>query len=558
MRRGSSLTVGLAVVLCLSILIVGGAGGAVAQSTTNFTVAPDGSGDYTSIQNAIDNATDGDRIEVSPGTYEEHAEIAKNITLHAPGGATVANTSTVAAEYTRFEARSGFQIYGDATPTISGFTFTDWRWGISAGASEGDWTVKNVDIDGGTCGVCAAGTPGDWIVKNATIDVAFEETSISGFDSSGSWRVENSTLGGGHLSASGSSGDVVIRNTTFADAVDGASFDEATGNWSVRSSVFRNLSADGIKAEKATAGQWTIQNTTMQNIGENGITVDESSTSGSVQSVVIRNTGERGVDAPQSEGRITMRDTVVTTSGMDGIFAENTSGDWTLENVTVRESEDMGVEADESSGEWTVRDTLVTGSGDDGIHAEDTSGSWTIENDTVEDTGGDAVDISRADGQWTVRHSVLRNVTGAGVAADDAIAGNASHNYWGAADGPSGAFNGSGAVAFGNLTVRPYYTDSSLTTLSSATGSVDDEAPPAVVGDTPPKNLPASEGGFDDTVYEDVNGDGAFDIVDVQAFFQNGNYESDAVQNNPQAFNYDGEGGVDIFDVQALFQHVTS
>lgn len=54
-----------------------------------------------------------------------------------------------------------------------------------------------------------------------------------------------------------------------------------------------------------------------------------------------------------------------------------------------------------------------------------------------------------------------------------------------------------------------------------------------------------------DGLYEDVNGDGAFNIADVQALFSN--LDSDDVQQNPEAFDFNGDGGVNISDVQTLF-----
>jgi hypothetical protein len=58
----------------------------------------------------------------------------------------------------------------------------------------------------------------------------------------------------------------------------------------------------------------------------------------------------------------------------------------------------------------------------------------------------------------------------------------------------------------------------------------------------------------DDGRYEDINGNGEFTIFDVQAFFLN--FESDAAQKNPAAFNFNGAENpqeVNIFDVQGLF-----
>ena len=77
------------------------------------------------------------------------------------------------------------------------------------------------------------------------------------------------------------------------------------------------------------------------------------------------------------------------------------------------------------------------------------------------------------------------------------------------------------------------------------------DAPPAVVGDSVPRDLDG------DGFYEDVDGDGEFTISDVQLFFQN--YQSDVVQNNAEFFNFSGSDSseVSIGDVQVLFQLYT-
>ncbi len=48
-------------------------------------VAKDGNGDYSSIQNAIDNATEGDIIKVWEGTYEENVVVNKTVSLIGNG-----------------------------------------------------------------------------------------------------------------------------------------------------------------------------------------------------------------------------------------------------------------------------------------------------------------------------------------------------------------------------------------------------------------------------------------------------------------------------------------
>ena len=69
---------------------------------------------------------------------------------------------------------------------------------------------------------------------------------------------------------------------------------------------------------------------------------------------------------------------------------------------------------------------------------------------------------------------------------------------------------------------------------------------PDVTGDGNPATDPDGDG-----LFEDVNGDGSFSVVDVQALFAN--LDSDAVQDNPELFDFNGDGEVDVTDVQALF-----
>lgn len=74
------------------------------------------------------------------------------------------------------------------------------------------------------------------------------------------------------------------------------------------------------------------------------------------------------------------------------------------------------------------------------------------------------------------------------------------------------------------------------------------KGPPPISGSDPPQDLNG------DGLYRDIDGSGEFDVFDVQTLFSN--LVTDAVQNNPEAFNFAGNetpDSVTIFDVQALF-----
>jgi hypothetical protein len=60
----------------------------------------------------------------------------------------------------------------------------------------------------------------------------------------------------------------------------------------------------------------------------------------------------------------------------------------------------------------------------------------------------------------------------------------------------------------------------------------------------------------DDGLYEDTNGDGTFNIVDVQALFAN--TDDPTAENNPGKFDHNGDGEFDIVDVQALYDELIS
>lgn len=66
--------------ICVVFLIVLGATAAQANAAV-LTVGIDGKGNYTSIQEAVNNAQSGDTIVVSPGTYVENVNVNKELAI---------------------------------------------------------------------------------------------------------------------------------------------------------------------------------------------------------------------------------------------------------------------------------------------------------------------------------------------------------------------------------------------------------------------------------------------------------------------------------------------
>ena len=96
MRTNSHLAVGsptvrvaavMVATLLLAMLTVGAgiAGSRLLAADEDIVVAQDGSGDYTTITEAITAATDGDTILVRPGTYDEAVLVTTDVTIRGDG-----------------------------------------------------------------------------------------------------------------------------------------------------------------------------------------------------------------------------------------------------------------------------------------------------------------------------------------------------------------------------------------------------------------------------------------------------------------------------------------
>jgi pectinesterase len=429
-----------------------------AQSESDTLVVDKSDSDaYDSIQAAVNDAGDGDRIEVQPGTYEESLRLTENVTIVAPEGATLANGSSAANPV-------GVSISEDASPTLSGLTLTGWRWGIGAWRGDGDWTLRNSRIEGGETAVGAGDTTGAWTVRNSVVTNSSDD-GVDAYSSTGAWTIRNSVVANSSddgIDAAEANGTWTVRDTTIRGSEDGhgiAGYD-TTGEWRVTnvtiSDVVRGISVDG------SVGDWTVERTTVRD-SYVGLDTYETTGNWTARDIVVEGS-EHGINAYNTSGDWVIRNATVLGSNSNGILAGNSAGDWTARDVVIEGGED-GIDAWAASGNWVVRNATVLGSNDNGVHAGNSTGRWVIRDSRVE--GGDAaVFASRSSEQWTIRNTTLDAPTGVN-ATNAVVAGDAAYNYWGAADGPSGDFPGSGAGAYGNVSVEPFYTDEALTTLSN-------------------------------------------------------------------------------------------
>ena len=383
--------------------------------------------------------------------------------------------------------------------------------GIDASDSGGAWTVAGSVVTGNDEeGVVASGALGSWTISDT--QVAANSAAADEFDKYAG------------VDAGGSSGDWRITGSRITGHDGGGVRARSQGNWTIRDTVVAdNRGGPGVLA---SGGNWTIRNA---RVVDNGAGSPPFSSSGVLA----------------GGGNWTIKDTVIRSSALNGVSVSGSEGgDWRLDNVTITDNVFRGVYAPGTRGDWVIEDSVIArnpGRGG-GVVARDSRGNWTIRNSRIVDNGdsfyrGGGVIASNSSGAWTITDSTLSGNVQLGVnATAAAITGDATYNYWGATDGPSGDFDGSGDAAIGNVDVRPYYTDPGRTTLGGLGPVCDSCAAP-----TDPDG---------DGLYEDVDGNGDvtfFDVLTLYDYFQNA--DSPTVE----PFDFEDDGQLTFFDVLELF-----
>ncbi|MFB6254172.1 MAG: dockerin type I domain-containing protein [Halobacteriaceae archaeon] len=271
-------------------------------SASVITVDDSGGADYMSIQAAITNATDGDVIEVQPGTYEEQLVITKNITLRAPQGARLNGSNF--SDFTSVAIKIG----RNAAPEISGFTVVDYGAAINASQTNRAWAVVDLTIKNNFVGIAATNSTGSWQVVETTVSNSF--ISLNAAMSTGNW---------------------VIKNSTFNSSIIGVATPQASGKWLVKNTHI-NHSIVAVFAEN-TSGDWVLQNTTITNTQGVGVFVPNASGNWTISDSEFYNTtyAPPGTTLPNGNGT--------------AIYAGNTTGEWAVHNTSITKSANHGINA---------------------------------------------------------------------------------------------------------------------------------------------------------------------------------------------------------------------
>jgi pectinesterase len=387
-----------------------------------LVVDDDGGTPYRSVQAAVEDAGDGDVVEVRPGTYREGVRIGSDLTLVAPDGATLSGEVLGPSS-------TGIAIRGDAEPVIEGFEVTGYGRGVAAAGTSGDWTLRNLSVRNcaRTAGVNAAGTTGDWTVANVRILGC--RTGIAADDTAGEWVVRETTIRDADadgVSATAATGDWSLDGVAINEPrYDGVDASDTEGQWTVRDATLRNVTLDAIDARDA-AGSWRVRNATVENY-TTGVDARGSIGAWTVADSAFVD-GDVGVDAGRSTGPWTLANATVRDSAVEAVDARRSTGDWTLGNATLDGSELYGVTAHRSTGDWRVLDSTIRGTAADGVEATGTSGDWAVHDTTLVATA--------LHGPYADESGAIVYVPGAINATGAEPAGDATRNWWGDPTGP--------------------------------------------------------------------------------------------------------------------------
>lgn len=417
---------------------------------------------YNSIQNAVTDAREGMTIVVHSGLYNETVAVEKGVSI--------------------------------VSATVHRNNLSD-----STGAPD---PAPVLDSNG---------TRQDgFVIADNVSNLRIEGFAIRNYSSQGinAWSLEQGTA------------NVTVRRNTIEDVSLGVLVGgegSQNVNWTVESNHIVNASFDGIEFFLGHNRNLTIRNNTIDrsaNLSDQQFASGISVT-GTTEDVSIRNNHITGTyDNEENDG-------IAIVAGFSGqpVGGELRFVTGNISNVTVAENHiggnisgfgiHLGSVNDSSVKQVSIGDNTVLNATNElpainiGAVKQGDVESVTVKNNTLrgnqfgvgfgpifqarpQPPGGtyDNITVVRNDITDSQQHGVVltENVSGGDITVhENRILNNdrtgirhvgngtlnATHNYWGAPDGPSGDFNGSGDEVVGNVTIKPFYTDANLTRLSS-------------------------------------------------------------------------------------------
>lgn len=408
-------------------------------------------GEYEKITYALENATDGDRIQVASGEYLENIVLDKEVQLIGSGKeATTINCS---------EGSYGVKILVNNV-TIKGFEITEsGNDGIYVSGAHSNITIEDCIISNcGGYGIFHGGSS-----VEASPDVTISENQIIYCTNDGillqyvsSGTIQNNIVSHNDfgLSLSYSSSVDVTNNQIFSNEMRGIDIRRSDSIRIVKNDIHEN----GLYGITTQGNMNFFEDNTITYHAYSGISLDEADLNEIIKNQINHNTN-RGITASGSISNLTIT---------DNIIAENKKGIWIKEtiyfphNISIKENEIKGnseegirigggdsyfIENNSitennkgirigSAERNSISGNVISSNIDDGIEIVSHSFWTNITNNTI--TNNDVGIKNTYSPHKEIHYNVIADNTKSGINANGAGL-NATLNHWGAGTGPYNA-----------------------------------------------------------------------------------------------------------------------
>lgn len=300
-----------------------------AVSDADHVVAADGSGDFETIQAAVDAAADGDTIAIQPGTYTEAVVIDRDLTISGDTGDPAAVVVEIpedgpTVDFNGVDIGYGF-LFDGVTAELSHLTITGPGAGVSAlVATDGDLTahhlVEDLDpyvddpygflyVEGGTTGDIYANSTKAVVLFDGETRPTFRENDVASLvrvRGQAYPQVEDNAIGGIWLQ--GSAAPMIRNNTIDFGTIDGTAGGFGTCGIQLdpglkQATIIRNSvrrAPTGICAIQALGANITQNDIEVEDVGVEldraEVSVRHSSISGDGDGIVVSGRSEPGIE----------------------------------------------------------------------------------------------------------------------------------------------------------------------------------------------------------------------------------------------------------------------
>ena len=348
----------------------------VATNGSNTTPYDNWTKAATSIQTAIDAASDGDIIIVGSsdghgtGTYNENITVNKQVTIQSESGYSTTTIAAASSSSHVFEVTvdnvtiSGFSIYGATGSEMAGIYLDN---------------VNRCTIENNRCG---------W-------DGSHQNFRGIHLVSSNTCTISNTTAdynSGEGIFLDTSSEDTLTSNSVSNNSGDGISLSSSSSN-TLNSNISTNNSYDGIRLVPSSNNN-TLNNNTSSNNGNNGFLIVASTDNNLTGNTANNNLATHGFYLVASSNDNTLDSNTANSNAGNGIRLETSCAGNTLTHNTATHNE-FGIFLTDCSNNTISSNTMVSNDGrSDGDGIMLTGSSYnTIANNTMESDPGDGIEF---------------------------------------------------------------------------------------------------------------------------------------------------------------------